>query len=356
MLTLLRRDGAAADLGRAFRLWFRIGEFAVIIDIHAHATDTDFLDWVAATPGLGPSLSGNARDGYVAPGYGPIDMLLYDLDGRLESLERRGVELQLFGPTPTVLSTMTSAAGLALAEAANRATARVVDRAGGRMRGLVALPLGEPDQIERHLLDQLATGRFAGVALPSSAAGEPLDLPKFARLWELLAKHDLFAFMHSTGAVKRPSLDDYSLATLIQYPTETAISVARLVFAGVFERHPGLKLALSHGGGSLPFLAGRIDLGYLADGYERNPECSASISRKPSTYMKQLYFDTLVSGAEALRMLVDWAGPDHVLFGSDFPYEIGDPEGGNSLPIVATFDPATAEKIRRGNARRLLNL
>lgn len=328
----------------------------MLIDIHAHATDTEFLDWVATTPGSGSSLSGNAREGYVASGYGRLDTLLYDLDGRLESLERRGVELQLFGPTPTALSTMTAAASITLAAAANRATARIVDRAGGRMRGLVALPLGEPDQIERHLLDQLATGRFAGVALPSSAAGVPLDLPQFSHLWELLAKHDLFAFMHSTGAVKRQALDNYSLGTLIQYPTETAISVTRLVFAGVFERNPGIKLALSHGGGTLPFLAGRIDLGYLADGYERNPECRAAISRKPSSYMKQLYFDTLVSGAEALRMLIDWAGPDHVLFGSDFPYEVGDPEGRNALPVVETFDPVAASKIRHGNARRLLNL
>lgn len=327
----------------------------MIVDIHAHAMHPDFLDWLAANPGRGgPAISGDARSGYVSAGYGPMDRLLWDLGGRLESLHRRGVELQLFAPSPGIMSTASGAAGVELAAAANRSTARIVDEAGGRMRGLVVLPLGEPEAIERVAMDALGTGRFAGLALPTSAGGVPLDEPRFDTLWSLMARHALFAFMHSTPAVSRPALGRWTLATLVQFPTETTIAVARLVFAGVFERHRGLKLVLSHGGGTLPFLAGRLDLGYLAEGYEANPDCRAAITRRPSEYLRELYFDTLVSGAPQLRMLLDWAGPERVLFGSDFPYEVGDPEGANALPVIRALDRQTRDLVLRENALRLL--
>lgn len=326
----------------------------MVVDIHAHAMHPEFLDWLVANPGVGPALSGDARKGYISPGYGAVDRLVWDLDGRLESLARRGVELQLFGPSPGMMSTIQTAASVELAAMVNRSTARIVDEADRRMLGLVVLPLAEPGMVERHLSAQLATGRFGGVALPTTAAGVPLDDPRFDVVWQLLARNGLFAFMHPTSGTMRPALGRWTLGTLVQYPTETTIAVARLVFAGVLERHPGLKLVLAHGGGTLPFLASRIDLGFLAQGYEANPDCRAAITRRPSEYLRELYFDTLVSGAEQLDMLLAWAGPEHVLFGSDFPYEIGDPEGANALPVIARQSEAVRRLVLRDNALRLL--
>lgn len=333
----------------------RIGRLVImLVDIHAHAMHPEFLDWLVANPGSGPTLTGDSRAGYVAPGYGAVDRLVWDLDERLENLMQRGVQLQVFGPSPGMMSTLQAAASVDLAGMVNRSTARIVDEADRRMLGLVVLPLAEPEKVERHLLDQLATGRFGGVALPTTAAGVPLDEPRFEIVWRLLARYGLLAFMHPTTGPIRPALGRWTLATLVQYPTETTIAVARLVFAGVLERNPGLKLVLAHGGGTLPFLAGRIDLGYLAQDYEANPDCGAAITRRPSEYLRGLYFDTLVSGAEQLDMLLNWAGPEHVLFGSDFPYEIGDPEGANALPVIARQPEAVRRLVLRDNALRLL--
>jgi aminocarboxymuconate-semialdehyde decarboxylase len=326
----------------------------MIVDVHAHALHPDFLDRLVANPGLGPAFSGDRENGFRSASYGLIDRMIYDLPPRLESLRRRAVGLQLVSPPPPIMSTMERAASLELATAANRSTARLVDEAGGLLRGLAILPLGDPGEIERHLLERLETGRFAGIALPTTIAGRPWDEPELAFVWALIERLGLFIFMHSTSAVARPTLGRYTLNTLVQYPTETAIAAARLVFSGLFERHPGIKLVLSHGGGTLPFLAGRIDLGYLADGYEHNPDCRAAIRRRPSSYFKQLYFDTLVSSADSLRMLIAWAGPSQLLFGSDFPYEIGDPEGANALPVIEALDPASRAAILSGNALRLL--
>lgn len=326
----------------------------MIVDVHAHAMDPEFLDWLVLHPGHGPIVSGDAKTGYVTPGYGAMDRLVWDLEARLESLARRGVELQLFGPSPGMMSTRQAAASLELAERVNRSTARIVDQAGGRMLGLVVLPLAEPEAIERLLLDQFATGRFGGVALPTTAGGVPMDSSCFEIVWQLLSRHSLLAFMHPTNGAQRDALDRWTLNTLVQYPTETAIAVSRLVFAGVLERHPELKLVLAHGGGTLPFLAGRLDLGFLADGYEANPECRAAITRPPSAYLRGLYFDTLVSGPAQLDMLIGWAGATQILFGSDFPYEIGDPEGARALPTIARQPEATQCLILHDNAMRLL--
>jgi aminocarboxymuconate-semialdehyde decarboxylase len=326
----------------------------MVVDVHAHAMDAEFLDWLVLQPGCGPKISGDSQTGYFTPGYGAMDRLVWDLEARLESLKTRGIELQLFGPSPGMMSTLQAAASLELATQVNRSTTRIVDQADGRMLGLVVLPLAEPEEIERHLLGQLSTGRFGGVALPTTAGGTPLDESRFEIVWKLLSRHSLIGFMHPVGGVQRDTLDRWTLNTLVQYPTETTIAVSRLIFAGVLERYPGLKLVLAHGGGTLPYLAGRLDLGFFADSYEANPECRAAITRPPSEYLRGLYFDTLVPGPAQLQMLIGWAGPTQVIFGSDFPYEIGDPEGAYALPTIARQPETTQHLILRNNAMRLL--
>jgi aminocarboxymuconate-semialdehyde decarboxylase len=143
---------------------------------------------------------------------------------------------------------------------------------------------------------------------------------------------------------------------LVGWPSETALCVARLIFAGVFERHPGLRLVLAHGGGTLAMLAGRLDLAYEAPRYEANPDCRRHISRPPSSYLKQIYYDTVVAHPAALRYLVDLVGAEQVVFGSDFPFEIGDPLGAKALPAIAQFPDVVAEAILHGNASRILSL
>ena len=141
---------------------------------------------------------------------------------------------------------------------------------------------------------------------------------------------------------------------IVGWPTETSVAVARLIFAGILERHPNLKLVLAHGGGVLPYLLGRLDLAYSAPRYEANPACRANISRPPSHYLRQLYFDTSVLSAKALSFLIDQMGAESVLFGSDFPYEIGDADGAIALAALKAMDEPKLDAILCGNAKRLL--
>ena len=191
--------------------------------------------------------------------------------------------------------------------------------------------------------------------LPSSAAGRPLDNPAFASLFAAIEELELLAFMHPVSSRLSAGLPDYTLSILVGWPTETSVAVARLIFAGVLERHPRLKLVLAHGGGTLPYLMGRVDLGYSAPRYEANPACHANITRPPSHYLKQLYFDTTVTDPKSLAFLVEQMGSARILFGSDFPYEIGDADGAIALSALATLTSSTRAAILSGNAMGLLD-
>jgi aminocarboxymuconate-semialdehyde decarboxylase len=280
--------------------------------------------------------------------------LIYDLDGRIDSLARRGVRLQLVGPPPPLISNGAKAADAKLSRQINRSTAWLAANGAGRIGGLGVVPLGEPERAADELKRAIDEYDFVGVVLSTGAGVRHLDDPAFEPLFDAIESLDLFAFMHATSSTLSSTQTEYTLRTLVGWPTETTIAVARMTFAGVFERHPRLKLVLSHGGGTLANLIGRLDLGWSAPHYEANPACRARIVRPPSSYIRQLYFDTVVAEPNVLDFVIDTFGADRVLFGTDFPYEIGDAEGELALPCLRRRRDWERRLILADNARRLL--
>src|SRR5258708_29927724 len=200
--------------------------------------------------------------------------------------------------------------GREIARLRNRETANLVKRGGGRLGRTAGGPLGEPDKAAREIRRAVGEHGFQGACIPTSAAGRPLDLPAFASVWDTLEELGLLVFMHATTAITRESLGQYTLNTGIAWPTEVTIAAMRLIFSGVIERHPELRLELSHGGGTLPYLAGRLDLAYHAAKYETNPACRANITKQPRHYLTQFYYDTVVASPASLRFLIDLVGAD----------------------------------------------
>ncbi len=294
-------------------------------------------------------------DAFLFPGYGPLDRWLFDLDSRLESLRRRDFGLQLVGPPPRIVSHASWVTDARFARRLNAQTAEVVAQGEGLLAGLAAPALGEPALAAEELRRAVGEHGFKGVALPSAAADVPLDTPPFEAFFATCAELGLLVFMHPTTAADRPATGDFTLLQLVGWPFETTLAVARLIFAGTLERHPDLRLVLAHGGGAIPWLAGRLDLGYFAPEYEANPDCRAHISKPPSAYLRDMYFDTVVADAAALEFLISRVGPERVLFGSDYPFEIGDAEGKASLPSIEAMPEAAQRLILGGNAGRLLS-
>ena len=324
-----------------------------LIDIHAHALHRDFLNDPTTQATLGVEPRGQ---GFGFKGYGDLDPLLFDIEGRVASLETREIRLQVVSPPPRAVSDASWAADPLFARRLNQQTATVVREAGRLLAGLAVPSLSDPTQAVDTIRRAMDEDGLIGVALPTSAAGRPLDDGAFESLFAECARRGCPVFMHPTSGVDRSALGSYTMLQVIGWPTETALCVARLIFAGVWERHPGLHLILAHGGGALPPLIGRLDLAYNAPKYERNLACHAHITRPPTDYLQHILFDTAIAHPTLLRHLIDLAGPDNVVFGTDFPFEVGDPLGAIALPVLDTLYPATQAKIKGGTLAALMGL
>ena len=247
------------------------------------------------------------------------------------------------------------AADCDLARRINASTAECVASSGGRFRGLAALPLAQPEAIVGELDRCLGEHGFPGVALTTHGGRWTLDDPVFAPLWAELERRRLLIFMHPTNVEPLGRWVDYMLNIVLAWPNETTLAVSRLIFAGVFERHPRLNLVLAHGGGNLAFMKARLDLAYQAPHFERNPDCSAHIRQPPSAYLSRMFFDSAVGGRDELRFLVETVGPERVVFGSDDPYEIADRDGAMALPFIRSLEPRQAEMVGSATLRGILS-
>jgi len=303
----------------------------MIIDVHAHVASEDFIRATAARPDYGLPYEVRPDGSYFTRGYGEMERMMWDVDARLESLARRSIDLQLVSPSPRTLSDHARAIGVEVARLMNRETANLVKRGGGRIAGMGVLPLGEPDKAADELRRAVGEYGFRSACIPTSAAGAPLDLPQFEGAWDALEALGLLVFMHGTTAIVRETLAQYTLNTVLAWPTEVTIAATRLIFSGVLERHPALNLLLSHGGA-----------------------CRAHISKPPSEYLRQFYYDTVVASPASLRFLIGLVGAERVMFGTDFPYEIGDSEGAIALPVLAELPAAARERILGQNARDVI--
>ncbi len=327
-----------------------------VVDVHAHAMPMPLLRWLAdggladlsgvqdEVVKLDPAVSG------VGPGTPlPLARSQHDPAVRLSEMDAVGVSHHAVSLPPFLFASSARDADFVTSIVArgNDELAGYVGAAPDRLVALGSVPLGWPGAAVEAVrcLDRLG---MAGIAIGSRGAGRDLDDPVNDELWAVLAERAAFVFLHPSGVPDAPRLRDYYLAQLVGYPVETAIAVARLVFGGVLERYP-LVLCLAHGGGCLPALRGRLDLGWERKSVAR------TTAVPPRELTRRLYYDTAVFDPVLLRRLVEDVGAEHVLLGTDHPFELGDrdPVGGVRS---AGLDAAATRAILWDNAAALLKL
>ncbi|MGZ5126328.1 MAG: amidohydrolase family protein [Burkholderiales bacterium] len=330
----------------------------MIIDAHAHALDEAFLDSLCRKPAFGLSAERRA-DGrfWVSRGERPahsLDENLIDVPKRVTSLTRRGIDLQLIGPPPGFVAWPGGAAGVDYARALNEHGTRIASQGEGRLELMATLALGEPQKAAYELERAVDLYGARSALLPTTAGGRPLDAPEFDALFANAARLGLLLFMHPVSADDLARFPLYGVQVLVQWPYETTLAVTRMIFEGVLERHPGLKILLAHGGGNLIFLKGRLNSAYEAEGWEADPYYRKNVSKAPGDYYSQLYFDTCSLSPESVEFTIRVAGADRVMFGTDYPFDIGDPEAKRALPALNRLDEQAKRQIFRENAERAL--
>ncbi len=298
---------------------------AKAIDVHSHAMPLGLLeslarDGLSDLSGIGdgvvmldPEVSGVGKNAPL-----PLARSQYDPRTRLAEMDDMGVWAHAVSMPPFLYCSNSEDRRLATSTIArgNDGLADYVAEGAGRLLGLGSIPLGFPDAANeaRRCLDDLG---FPGVAIGTRGGGKELDDPVNDDLWALLAERNVFVFVHPSGIPDVHRQRDYWLPQLVGYPMETALSIARMIYGRVFERFD-MKMCLAHGGGCLPWLRGRLDLGW-----ERK-DVAHTTKLPPSHFCERLYYDTAVFNPSVLSHLVSDMGADRILLGTDHPFELGD--------------------------------
>lgn len=191
---------------------------------------------------------------------------------------------------------------------------------------------------------------FNGFEINADVNGGDLDDRRFDPVWAKASELDMLAILHPHGWTEPRRMDDYYLINVVCMPLASTVAVSRMILGGVFERFPDFKMLVVHGGGYLPFYYARTDHAYRV-----RPETRRHIPRLPSEYLHKLYFDTTVFRPEEVEYLVTEFGADHVLMGTDYPFDMG-PTDPLAFLAGARLTRTDHDLIVGGNAARLLKI
>jgi aminocarboxymuconate-semialdehyde decarboxylase len=297
---------------------------------------------------------------------------LSDLEARFRVMDRFPAYAQILCPVPSeffLVGTADQTAPVDLAHLVNDALAELVARHPDRFVGFAAsVPLANPDRALVELDRAVSDLGALGVQIQTDVGGVPLDDPRFEPFWARIAALDRMVWIHPYRTAHRAdfpaeSISKFGLWQVFGWPYDTTLALSRLVFSGILERHPTLKVIAHHGGGMVPHFAGRI--GEFVE-YARtfDPSLAAALSalsKPPIDYFRLFYADTALFGAKhAVRCVVEFFGSEHVLFGTDSPF---DPEKGpgfirDTVADVAALpiDDSQRRAIHEGNVRRVLRI
>jgi aminocarboxymuconate-semialdehyde decarboxylase len=329
----------------------------ICIDCHAHFLPDDFVETLRsrgladAHKDAGALYLDQAVCGYAAAQTRlPYFPLLYDVDQRVALAEQQGIDRQILCLPPFYFAYRAyPELATAICRSGNDSLAAVVARAPGRFGAFATVPLQYPAAAVVELRRAVEELGHWGVEIGSSIDGAPLDDPALDAFWAACCELDVPVFMHPHHELGGERAAAYYLGNLFGNPSETGLIAARLIFAGVFERFPRLNMILAHGGGTLAYIAGRLDHGYRV-----RPE-TKTLPKPPSAYLSRLYFDTITHDDALLAYLVGRVGAGHVVVGTDRPFDMGidDPRG--TVAAIPGIDDAARAAILGGNARSFLS-
>jgi aminocarboxymuconate-semialdehyde decarboxylase len=233
----------------------------------------------------------------------------------------------------------------------NEAIMNLVKRQPDRFAGIATVPLQDPPRAAKVLEHAVVNLKMSGVTIASNVVGKYFNDTSFDPFWKKAEELDVLMIMHPEWVAGADKMEPYSLRNICGNPADTTLSVTYMMYSGVFDRFPNLKLGLLHGGGYIPYHLGRLDQG------KTGASGSAAIPAKfaPSQYLKNLYFDNLVYRVETVEYLKRMVGAEHVMVGTDYPFDLGD---WNAAEKIRLMDCTASEReaMLHGNARKLLRL
>jgi aminocarboxymuconate-semialdehyde decarboxylase len=327
------------------------------IDIHTHILPPSWPD-LRARYGYGGFVclehhrSGWARMAIDGAVFREVPATAWDPAPRLEECDRHGIDVQVLSTVPVMFSYWAKPDdALDLARMLNDRLASVVETHPKRFAGLGTLPMQAPELAVGELERCVRGLGLAGAQIGTHVNDWNLDRPDLFPVFE--AARDLGAalLVHPWDMIGRERMPKYWLPWLVGMPAEASLAICSLIFGGVLERLPGLRIAFAHGGGSFPGTLGRIERGFAA----RPDLCAIDNDVSPRRYLDRIYFDSLVHDADTLRFLLRLAGPERVALGSDYPFPLGEEVPGRLIESMSDLGGTTRDRLLAGTALEFLN-
>lgn len=324
-----------------------------VIDFHNHYYPPEYLEEIQKGPSnvrvtfdeeSNPVLHSPGDINFVVPGH-------RDIEYRQEVLDRAGVTKQVitFTAPGTLIEEPKRAAELT--RVVNDALAKIKEERSDRFTALATLPLHDPDASVKEF--ERVTGElgFRGIMLYGNANGKALADEQYYPLYERANDLESVFYIHPNYPIGVEAMKDLWLMPLVGFMMDTTLAAAHLVLSGVPEKFPKMKWVLGHLGGTIPYLAERLDRGYY-----NYKECANMIPKPPTEYLKNFYYDTVNFDPKCLQLAIDFAGVDHIIAGSDYPHLIGSLK--QMIDSIQSLEISEADKnkILGGNTTKLLGL
>jgi len=274
------------------------------------------------------------------------------LEDRLADMDTMGVDMQVLSPSPSQYYYWADPdLARQVVRVQNEHIAETCARHPDRLVGLGTLALQHPALAAEQLRDAVKRLGLKGVEISTAVNDFELGARELAPFWSAAEELGAVVFIHPFGTTLGKRLSSHYLSNLIGQPLETTIALSHLIFGGVLDRHPGLKIVAAHGGGYLPSYCGRTNHGHAV-----RPEAKAGALQKPVEYLRRIWFDTLVYEPQGLRHLIDVVGASQLVVGSDYPFDMGHEDPRGLLAATPGLSDAERAAILGGNARSLLGI
>lgn len=326
-----------------------------VIDVHTHMLTLDWIELLRANGGTKYTVKKTPANQDAIHLYDAPFMTLFpgmwDYEMRIAAMDKAGVDVAIVSLTCPNVFWGSREVSLRAAKMVNDSMAEQQRAKPDRIRWFASLPWQYADDAKAELKRAVENGAV-GVMVLGSIDGKDLIDPLFAAMWAEIDRLKLPVLVHPTApqGVREMHMEALNLIPPVGFMFDTTLAFAHMIFSGFLDRYPNVKLIAAHGGATLPYLAGRFDICH-----ERIPACSSVIKDKPSSYLQRIYYDTVLYEQAALELCIKVAGtPDNVLYGSDYPHNIGDMAG--CLARVNALPADQAKRIAGKNAERVFGL
>src|SRR6266480_1218199 len=323
------------------------------LDLHTHYYPPIYFDKIRELPSefsFDKSPSGQTIIKYRGARFFGVTPAMTDVAQRLADMDRVGIDIEVVSlSTPNVFFTDAQHQP-EIARMVNDSYAELIAKHPTRFKGFASIPMDEPDAALRELHRAIDELKMNGVILLSNIGGRPLTSPEYRPFFEEADRMKLCILLHPMLPANTEPFREYVLGPIVGFMFDTTLAVARMCFDGMLREFPQIRWIVAHLGGAVPYLMERMD-----NGWRDFPECRAKIDQLPSTYLKQLYYDTVNFNPHMLSLARNMLGADHMLMGSDYPHLLGSIDRAVSSIEAMDITDSEKDKIFSGTALSILN-